>query len=282
MDAPEAGAGEAAGGAGTADMFRLDRLAGGIALLRLNRPERLNALTDEMVAGLAGLLDALARDSDLRVLIVTGEGRGFCAGFDLTLAEQAPLARQLGEAAAWTARQEAFAGLVTKLRALRAPVIAAVNGPASGAGLGLALACEIRFASSSAAFSAAFVKVGMSGCDIGVSWLLPRNVGMSRAFEMMLTGRMVGAEEAERIGLVSALVPAERLLDHALQTARTIAAHDPFAVWMTKRGGWANVEAASLQAAIELENRTQILVRTTGQLSAAARARLERKNRAGR
>lgn len=249
----------------------------GIALLTLDRPRQLNALTDDGVAALARELDALAADNALRVLILTGAGRGFCAGFDLTLAAHAPLTQALGEAAAWTVRQEAFAGLVTKLRALRAPVIAAVNGPANGAGLGLALACEIRLAGAAAAFNAAFVKVGMSSCDIGVSWLLPRCVGMSRAFEIMLTGRMVAAQEAERIGLVSATVADADLLPQALGLARSIAANSAFAVWMTKRGGWANVEAGSLQAAMELENRTQVLARSTGHLQQAAQALVGRR-----
>ena len=257
--------------------LRLDRPEPGIAVLRLNRPQRLNALTDATVAELAQTLDRLATDTELRVLILTGEGRGFCAGFDLTLAAEAPLAKTLGEAGAWTARQESFAAIVTRLRALRAPVIAAVNGPANGAGLGIALACEIRIASTEAAFNAAFVKVGMSSCDIGVSWLLPRCVGMSRAFEIMLTGRMVGAEEAERIGLVSAVVPTDQLLPRALEMARSVAGNSAFAVWMTKRGTWANVEAGSLQAAIELENRTQILSRTTGDLERAAKALVNRR-----
>ena len=251
----------------------------GIAVLRLNRPQRLNALTDDTVAELARTLDTLAADAALRVLILTGDGRGFCAGFDLTLAAEAPLTKELGEAGAWTVRQESFAAIVTKLRALRAPVIAAVNGPANGAGLGIALACEIRIASPDAAFNAAFVKVGMSSCDIGVSWLLPRCVGLSRAFEVMLTGRMVGAEEAERIGLVSAVVSADQLLPRALELARSIAANSAFGVWMTKRGAWANMEAGSLQAALELENRTQILARTTGELARAAQALVERRKR---
>lgn len=259
--------------------LELERPEPGIAVLRLNRPARLNALTDEMVAALGRLLDALAVETALRALVITGAGRGFCAGFDLTLAERAPLTDELGEAGAWTARQEAFAGIVTRLRALRVPVIAAVNGPANGAGFGLALACEVRHAAPTAAFNAAFVKVGMSSCDIGVSWLLPRCVGMSRAFEIMLTGRMVGADEAQRIGLVSEVVPAEALLAQALQTARAIAALDPFAVWMTKRGAWANLEAPSLQAAIELENRTQILARTTGELARAAQALTRKRSR---
>jgi enoyl-CoA hydratase len=256
--------------------LQLERLDGGIALLRMNRPDKLNALSDAMVADLGRLLDTMAGDAALRVLVITGNGRGFCAGFDLSLAAEAPDTAALGEAIAWTVRQEAFASLVTRLRALRAPVIAAVNGLANGAGLALTLASEIRYAAASARFNTAFVKVGMSGCDMGVSWLLPRCVGLSRSFEMLLTGRMVDAIEAERIGLVTATVPDEELLPRALATAREIAANDAFAVWMTKRGGWANAEAAGLQQAIELENRTQVLARTTGELGRAARALVAR------
>jgi enoyl-CoA hydratase len=254
----------------------LERRENGIALLRLNRPDRLNVLSDAMVADLGQLLDDLASDATLRVLVITGEGRGFCAGFDLGLAAAAPGQDALGEAFAWTARQEAFASLVTRMRALRAPVIAAVNGLANGAGLALALAAEVRYAAASARFNAAFVKVGMSGCDMGVSWLLPRCVGLSRSFEILLTGRMIDAAESERIGLVTATVPDADLLPRVLDTAGQIAANDAFAVWMTKRGGWVNAEAASLQVAIELENRTQILSRSTGALQRAAEALLRK------
>ncbi|MDB5732158.1 MAG: Enoyl-CoA hydratase [Variovorax sp.] len=254
----------------------IERPTEGVALLRLNRPARLNALDDETVREIGRLLDTIADDEACRVLIVSGAGRGFCAGFDLSLAADAPGSAS-GETQAWMKRQELFAGLVTRLRALRQPVIAAVNGPANGAGLGLALAAEIRVASQSASFNSAFVKVGMSSCDIGVSWLLPRAVGLSRSFEMMLTGRMVGAVEAERIGLVSELVEDARLLPRAIELAQSIAANSAFGVWMTKRGGWANLESASLAGAIELENRTQILARTTGELQRAAEALLSRK-----
>jgi enoyl-CoA hydratase len=249
----------------------------GIAVLTLNRPAVLNALTDATVAAFGRRLDEAAADPVLRVLVVTGAGRGFCAGFDLTQAQAAPGQDTLGEAAAWTQRQEAFAAIVTRLRALRQPVIAAVNGPANGAGLGLALACEIRIAGRSAAFNAAFVKVGMSACDIGVSWLLPRSIGMARAFDIMLTGRIVDAAEAERIGLVSETVDDARVVPRALEVAQAIAANDAFGVWMTKRGVWANAEAASLQAALELENRTQILARSTGALGRAAEAFVRRR-----
>ena len=256
---------------------RLERIEDAVAVLRLDRPRQLNALTDDTVAEIGRLLDVVDDDRALRVLVLTGEGRGFCAGFDLGLAGDAPGSAEWGETAAWMQRQESFASLVTRLRGLRQPVIAAVNGPANGAGLGLALACEIRIAGRSAAFNSAFVKVGMSSCDIGVSWLLPRCVGMSRAFDIMLTGRMVDAAEAERIGLVSESVDDDRLLPRALEVARSIVANSAFGVWMTKRGAWANVESASLQAAIELENRTQILARTTGDLAAAARTLLQRR-----
>jgi enoyl-CoA hydratase len=255
----------------------LERPDEAVALLRFDRPAKLNALTDETVAEIGRLLEQVSADPTLRVLVMTGAGRGFCAGFDLGLAGDAPGRAQLGETAAWMARQEAFGSLVTRLRALRQPVIAAVNGPANGAGLGLALAAEIRLAARSALFNAAFVRVGLSGCDIGVSWLLPRCVGLSRAFDIMLTGRMVDAQEAERIGLVSETVDDDRLLPRAMELARAIAANSAFGVWMTKRGTWANVEAGSLQAAIELENRTQMLVRTTGDLARAAKALLSRR-----
>ncbi len=153
----------------------------------------------------------------------------------------------------------------------------AVNGPAHGAGLGLALAAEIRLAGYSADFSAAFVRVGMSSCDTGVSWLLPRCIGLSRAFEIMLTGRIVKAAEAERIGLVSAMFEDAELQTKAMEMARAIAANSSFVVWMTKRGTWANAETGSLQAALELENRTQILARTTGDLQRAADALIARR-----
>ncbi|HMO47786.1 MAG TPA: enoyl-CoA hydratase-related protein [Rubrivivax sp.] len=249
----------------------------GIALLTLSRPRALNALSDAMVAELSARLDALVAQRELRVLILTGAGRAFCAGFDLSLAASAPGEDEEGAAAAWSLRQERFAALVTKLRGLRAPVIAAVNGSAHGAGLALALGAEIRLAARSARFNAAFVKVGMTGCDMGVSWLLPRCVGSSRSFEILLTGRMVDAGEAERIGLVSATVPDDELLPRAVAAAREILANDAFAVWMTKRGAWANLEAPSLAQAIELENRSQILARSTGALQRAAEALLTRR-----
>lgn len=255
--------------------IRLETGNDGVWTLFLSRPERLNALDDETVRDLQRTLGELAADPACRALILTGDGRGFCAGFDLSLAGDAP-GSEHGEAQAWMHRQELFAGVVQRLRDLRQPVIAAVNGPANGAGLGLALAADMRLASTAASFNSAFIKVGMSSCDIGVSYLLPRCVGTSHAWDIMLTGRMVAAEEAVRIGLASRICPPQDLLGLARQIGLEIAAHDGFGVWMTKRGMWANLEASSLQAAVELENRTQILARTTGVLSSAAQALRQR------
>jgi enoyl-CoA hydratase len=259
--------------------IRLETPDDGVWTLFLSRPERLNALDDATVLELHRTLGELAVDPACRALVLTGDGRGFCAGFDLSLADDAP-GSEHGEAQAWMHRQELFAGVVQRLRDLRQPVIAAVNGPANGAGLGLALAADMRLASTAASFNSAFIKVGMSSCDIGVSYLLPRCVGTSHAWDIMLTGRMVDAQEAARIGLVSRTCEPADLLEQARQIGLQIAAHDRFAVWMTKRGMWANLEASSLQAAVELENRTQILARTTGVLSTAAQALRNRSGKA--
>lgn len=249
----------------------LDKSDASVWTLHLNSPSRLNALTDTMVHELHQVLGEIDHSDVCKVLLLTGAGRGFCSGFDLSLADDAP-GSELGEALAWTRRQENFAGLIKRIQSLHQPVIAAINGPANGAGFGLALACDIRMASTTASFNAAFIKVGMSSCDIGVSYLLPRSVGTANAFDIMLTGRMVQADEAMRIGLISRLCEPENLIEQAYAVAKQIAANDHFAVWMTKRGMWANLEASSLHAALELENRTQILTRTTGVLKSAAQA----------
>lgn len=249
---------------------QLHQNVNGIWTLTLNRPGQLNALTDDMVQNLNQQLQFIQHNPACKVLILTGQGRGFCAGFDLSLAEDAPEI-ELGERAAWMQRQEKFAALVLQFKSLRQPVIAAVNGTANGAGFGLALACDIRMASSTASFNAAFIKVGMSSCDMGVSYMLPRCVGASHAFDIMLTGRTVSAKEAAQIGLVSRLCDQTQLTAEANLLAEQLIENDSFATWMTKRGMWANLEANSFSSSIELENRTQILTQSTGTLQAKAR-----------
>src|SRR5712691_917514 len=199
------------------DAVLIDHVRPGIVVLTLNRPQRLNAMNYDLVRGLYDALDELETDRSCRVIVLTGAGRGFCAGLDLTEGASPPTTVPLGRVQAGMAAQKLIAGLVPKMRSVPQPVIAAVNGPAAGGGLALALASDIRIAAASARFNVAFVHIGLSGCDIGVSWLLPRLIGASRAFELMLTGRLIDAETAERYGLVSRVVPDGKVLDAALE-----------------------------------------------------------------
>jgi enoyl-CoA hydratase/carnithine racemase len=238
----------------------VERPRDGVVLVTLNRPDRLNAITFQMFDELHALCDSLMSDGDARAIVVTGAGRGFCAGLDLdeavTLPDMTPHEMMLG--------QQYWAGAFVKFHELPQPVIAAVNGAAAGGGLGLALAADIRLASPEARFNAAFVRIGLSAGDVGVSWSLPRVVGLGRAAEIMLTGRFVDAEEAAGIGLVNRIVPAEELLDAAFDVAAQIASNTPFGVTLTKRVLNANVDAGSLSQAVEVENRGQTLA-TRGQ-----------------
>lgn len=242
-----------------------------VRLVTLNRPDRLNALTREMVGELNETLDRLARMDDCRAVVITGAGRGFCSGQDLhaaqARAEHAPSG--VVEKLHW---QEQFAGLGRRLRAMPQPVIAAVNGASVGAGMALALAADVRLIAPSARFLIGAVRIGLSAGESGVSYLLPRIVGVGRAFDIMLTGRPVEAEEAERIGLAQQLVPADRLVDAALAYAQVILANSPYSIRHTKRLLWANLDAANFEAALDLENRTQILATMTEDYGEAVRA----------
>ncbi len=244
-------------------VIEIEQPAEQVTLLRLNRPDALNALTYELVEELHAALGRIDADQDCRVVILTGAGRGFCAGLDLRGYGTVPGTEELGRPQAGLAVQQHIATLVPALRGLRQPVISAVNGPAAGGGLALALASDIRIGAGSARYGVAFVRLGLSGCDIGVSWLLPRLIGASRAFELLLTGRVLDADEAHEIGLTARVVDDDALLDEALATAELIRANSPFGVWMTKEVMWSNLEVGSLTAGIDLENRTQIMASFT-------------------
>ena len=184
-------------------------------------------MSHELIADLHGALDDIAADRSCRVVILTGAGRGFCAGLDLKGAGDAPGAAGAGPVQGGMTSQQHIAALVPKLRGLRQPVISAVNGPAAGGGFALALASDVRLASPEAKFNVAFVRIGLSGCDIGVSWLLPRLIGASRAFELLLTGRVIDADEAERLGIVSRVERDRPVLDAALDVADEVIANSP-------------------------------------------------------
>jgi len=240
------------------DDIVLDRPEDGIAVLTLNRPARLNALTRETVARLNARLDELAADTNCRAVILTGAGRGFCSGQDLEASNQRNQSGASGviEKLYW---QEQFAGMGGRIRAMPKIVIAAVHGPAVGAGMAIALSCDVRIATPTARFLVAAVRIGLTGGESGLSYLLPRMIGASRAFDILLTGRPIDAEEAERTGLVRSLSAPETLLDDAIAYARAVLANSPYSVAHTKKLMWENLDASSYQSAIAAENRTQIL-----------------------
>src|SRR3989440_1603709 len=231
--------------------------------LTLNRPEQLNAMTAELCEALHAEVRAIAADRTCRAVIITGAGRGFCAGLDLRGYGAAPGNDGSDEPRDRLTNQQHMSTLVLALRALPQPVIAAVNGPAAGFGMALALGSDIRYASAEAVFRVAFINIGVSNCDMGTSWLLPRLIGAARAHELMLTGRRVGAQEALAIGLAADVVQ-EGLLQRAQRAAREIAALAPWGVRLTKQGMWTALEIPSERTAVEYEDRQQIMA-TFGQ-----------------
>ena len=246
----------------------LESPAGGVVQVTLNRPERLNAMTVGMFHELESVARTIGDDRDIRVVIITGAGKAFCAGYDLDDAEELAALSALG----MLDRQERAARAVSALRALPVPVIAAVNGPAAGGGLSLALVADIRLGSPSAKFNAAFVRIGLSAGDLGASWMLPRLIGPSAAAEIGFTGRMVEAGEAERLGLLNHVTGEDDLLDQTLTMAGQICANSPGGIRISKRALQANMEVASFAAALELENRGQALLTRCDDMTEALEA----------
>ncbi len=241
----------------------LTTIGEGVLQITLNRPEALNALTWDLVKE---YLDAIARveaDQDARVLVLTGAGRAFCAGFDLNgYGDESRLA-ELGPTRGLLARQEEIAQMVVRLHHLRIPVIAAINGPCAGAGLSFAAACDIRIVAEGTVFSAAFLRAGVSACDLGISWLLPRIVGVGRAQELLYTARRFRVEEALAMGFVTSAVPGDRLIGTALGIADQIRQNPPLQTAMSKKGISVALQSGSLEDVIEFENRQQVLTAMT-------------------
>jgi len=257
-----------------ANTLDVEAPSSGTVLLRLNRPERLNAINEVMVDELKQACTSIATDPGVNVVVLTGAGRGFCSGIDLR--DFGPSMLDATDPAIDRLHfQEMMASLPQALRALPQPVIAAVNGPAVGGGLALSLAAYARVCGVSASFGNAAIRIGLSGAEMGMSYHLPRIVGTSIAADWMLTGRTVSAEEAFRCGLVSALVDDDLLLGHALELAAQIASNSPLGVQMTKRALQVNTDAPDLTVALELENRNQVISSGTEE-AASARARWSR------
>lgn len=257
--------------------LRADQPAPHVRRLTFDRADRLNAITAELCQALHEELARIRADRSCRAVVLTGAGRGFCAGLELEGYGEAPDNDGSDAARDRLANQQHMSTLILALRELPQPVIAAVNGPAAGFGLALALGSDIRYAARSAVFRAAFINIGVSNCDMGTSWLLPRLIGASRAHELMLTGRRVDADEALRIGLVADVVDDDALSGRALEGATAIAALAPWAVRLTKQGMWTALEIPSQRAAVEYEDRQQIMSTFGQALPEAIAAFLEKR-----
>jgi enoyl-CoA hydratase len=237
----------------------VEPVADHVRAIRLDRPERLNAINFQLVGELHDALDDVAADDDCKVAIITGAGRGFCAGLDLKDYGALPAPGGHRHYPAGQTGQNYLASLMLHLRATPQVLVAAVNGPAYGGGFSISLGCDLRIASASAVFCSAFIRTGLTGTDAGVSYLLPRLIGAARAFDMIVTGRAVDAQEAERMGIVSRVVPDDRLWDEAVALATGVAAYTTFGLRNTKEVMWHNLDASTMEAAIALENRNQDL-----------------------
>lgn len=257
--------------------IRLEKSEKGIAVLTLDRPDRLNAISRQMIDELHECLSTLNEDLNTRVLILTGEGRGFCSGTDLKTDRDGESANSSAAVATLYAGQRKLADLILHMRKIPQPIIAAINGVAAGGGFAFSMAADIRIAAESARFINSFINVGLSAGDVGSTYFLPRLLGLSRAAEILYTGREVGAEEAERIGYVSKVVPEGKALDEALELARTMLTKSPFGLRMTKEVLNQNIDAPGLEAAIYLENRTQSLAVLTGDFRIAMEAFREKR-----
>jgi enoyl-CoA hydratase len=249
-----------------------------VALITLNRPERMNSMAFDVMVPLKEVLENITYDNSVRVVVLTGAGKGFSSGADHKSAGSVPHVQDLTRPTYALRSMQILDDVILGLRRLHQPVIAAVNGAAIGGGLCLALAADIRVASHGAYFRAAGINNGLTASELGLSYLLPRAIGSSRAFELMLTGRDIDAEEAERIGLVSRRVPDDRLLDTCYDMAERIAAFSRPGVELTKRTLWSGLDAASLEGHMQAEGLGQLFVRLlTGNFEEAVAARAEKR-----
>ena len=264
----------------------------GIGILTLNRPEKLNTLSFQMIQDLHVIFDHLLVNLDCRVLILQAKGRVFCAGLDLkesTILQSKKKPAELKEKFFFLdapdkdiIKAKLYAQMHTsqifiKMRKISQPIITIVNGAASGVGFALVLSSDMRIASSKARFNNAFINVGFSGSDLGSSYHLPRLIDMSRAAEIMYTGRFLSAEEAEQIGLVSRIVDEEKLLDSALELAKDLLKKSPLGLRLTKQAINLSLDAPSLETLTQLENRAQMLCSTSEDIMEGIQAFMEKR-----
>jgi enoyl-CoA hydratase len=241
----------------------VDRPRPHVTLITLNRPERMNAMAFDVMIPFRDALREIGDDNDVRVVIITGAGRGFCSGADHENPGTMPNMDGLTLPTIALRSMELLDDVISTMRRLHQPVIAAVNGAAIGGGFCLALAADIRIASNEAYFRAAGINNGLTAAELGLSFLLPRSVGHSRAAEIMLTGRDINASEADRIGLVSRVVPQAELLTACFELADRVNGWSRAGVELTKRQLWNSLDASSLQSHMDAEGTSQLFVRLT-------------------
>jgi len=256
----------------------VDKPRPNVTLVTLNRPERMNAMAFDVMIPFREALEEISYDNDTRVVVITGAGHGFCSGADLEDSGVVPNISGLTRPGIARRALGILDDVILALRKMHQPVIGAINGAAIGGGFCLAVATDIRIASDAAYFRAAGINNGLTATELGISYLLPRAIGSSRAFDIILTGRDVEAAEAERIGLVSRVVPADQLLDACYETAARIIGYSRVGVELTKRMLWSGLDASSLTAHMDHEGHAQLFVRmTTENFEEAIRARREKR-----
>lgn len=257
----------------------VDKPRPGVALVTLNRPERMNAMAFDVMVPLREALENISFDNDIRMVVLTGAGHGFCSGADLE--DPGYLAIFDGLTMPGIARRamRVLDDVISTLRNMHQPVIAAVNGAAIGGGFCLSMAADIRIASETAYFRPAGINNGLTAAELGLSYTLPRAIGSSRAFEIMLSGRDVDADEANRIGLVSRVVPQQELLESCYALAERISGFSQLGVELTKQMLWAGLEAGSMHSHMNHEGHAQLFVRmTTRNFEEAIKARKEKRS----
>ena len=249
-----------------------------VSLITLNRPERMNAMAFDVMIPFRQALEEVSLDNDCRVAVITGAGHGFCSGADLEDSGVVPHIGGLTKTTIARRALELLDDVILTVRKMHQPVIAAINGPAIGGGFCLSLAADIRIASDTALFRAAGINNGLTSTELGISYLLPRAIGSSRAFEIMLSGRDVGSSEALSMGLVSQVVPGDSLLPVCYELADRIIGYSRIGVECTKRLLWSALDASSLSAHMDHEGHAQLYVRlTTENFEEAIRARKEKR-----
>ena len=260
------------------DSFLIEEPLEGVKRITLNRPDAMNAFTYAMYTEFTDILGALKFDPNTRVVILTGSGKAFCTGHDLRAGGQPGwVDSNVGKPYRTKYSVSVIGSLPILLRALPQPVICGVNGTVAGMGYALELACDIAIAAKSAKFVNS-VHNAATGCELGMSYLLPRAIGTQRAAEILYTARTVFADEAERIGLVIRTVPDDELQNACLELAKNILVNVPLGIWATKQSLWFNQNAGSLEQAMEMEMRGSFMAQATEDAAEKRKSFLEKRS----